>query len=73
MSQQIPATATLSDGHIYVDFGENIPVEGSASLHWSDGELAGALDYSKDGKLLGIEIIYVLREIANLVDDERTD
>ncbi|MDO5098668.1 MAG: DUF2283 domain-containing protein [Corynebacterium sp.] len=70
MNQKIPAIATFIDGHVYVDFAAGTAVEGSITLHWRNGDLAGALDYSEEGKLVGIEILDVLNEISETVNSE---
>ncbi|AKK06626.1 hypothetical protein CMUST_11575 [Corynebacterium mustelae] len=70
MKQKIPVIATFIDGHVYVDSGAGTAVEGSITLHWNNGDLAGARDYSKEGKLVGIEILDVLNEISETVHSE---
>ncbi|GAB3597952.1 hypothetical protein GCM10027580_28200 [Corynebacterium faecale] len=67
-SKKHSATITIRDGALYIEFDESSgrpSFSHSIPLAWANGELAGAVDVSEAGDLLGIELIGLEEEIKN--------
>lgn len=65
---EIQASVIMQKDALYVEMdnqGNKLAFSYSVPLAWANGELAGAVDISEDGKIIGIELIGLQAEIEN--------